>query len=281
MDIAIIGPGAIGSTFAFQLSRAGHEVTVVARGNRLEQLLRDGAIVKSTGERCAVRVADALAPTTPYDLVLVTVLATQVSAVLPALRASAAKHVMFMFNTFEPLDPLVDAVGPSRFVMGFPGGVFCLLQDGRITPQIRSGTTVGDDAWARVFSDAGIPTVVEPDMQSWLRTHAALVYPLMASSVLALGRGAGLSWREASDHGAAVAAGVQIVRGLGNHLVPPRLGTLLGLPGPLWTMAVWLFSRTRMARELGALGAAEPRMLADMMRDARPELAAPIERVRP
>jgi len=31
MQIAIIGPGGIGSTFAFRLSRAGHDVTVIAR----------------------------------------------------------------------------------------------------------------------------------------------------------------------------------------------------------------------------------------------------------
>ncbi|WP_437548032.1 2-dehydropantoate 2-reductase N-terminal domain-containing protein [Sorangium sp. So ce367] len=35
MRIAIIGPGAIGSTFAHALARAGHDVTVIARGQRL------------------------------------------------------------------------------------------------------------------------------------------------------------------------------------------------------------------------------------------------------
>ena len=45
LRIAIIGIGGIGSTFAFQLVRAGHhEVTAVARpgSRRLEQLKRDG-----------------------------------------------------------------------------------------------------------------------------------------------------------------------------------------------------------------------------------------------
>jgi 2-dehydropantoate 2-reductase len=36
MQIAIVGPGSIGSTFAFWLSEAGHDVTVIARGTRLE-----------------------------------------------------------------------------------------------------------------------------------------------------------------------------------------------------------------------------------------------------
>lgn len=47
MHIAIVGPGDIGSTFAFQLAQAGHDVTVVARRARLAQLRRDGAVVRA------------------------------------------------------------------------------------------------------------------------------------------------------------------------------------------------------------------------------------------
>jgi len=36
--------------------------------------------------------------------------------------------------------------------------VFSRLIDGKIDPQVRQGTTVGDAAWAKVFSAAGIPT---------------------------------------------------------------------------------------------------------------------------
>ena len=93
---------------------------------RLEQLQREEGILLATGERAAVQVSAALDPTTPWDLVLVTVLAPQVSAVLPALQDSAAKTILFMFNTFEPLDPQREAVGPSRFAFGFPAGLFAL-----------------------------------------------------------------------------------------------------------------------------------------------------------
>lgn len=62
MKIAILGPGGIGSTFAFQLARAGHDVTVVARGARLAYLEREQAIVKDTGERAAVRVQGPSSP---------------------------------------------------------------------------------------------------------------------------------------------------------------------------------------------------------------------------
>ena len=119
MKIAIVGAGGIGSTFAVQLARSRHDVTLVARGKRLAQLESAGGVTTSAG---LVRVLTAakLDETVPWDLVLVTVLAFQVDALLPALGASAAKQVMFMFNTLDPLDRLREAVGPERFAFGFP-----------------------------------------------------------------------------------------------------------------------------------------------------------------
>mgnify|MGYP001554500509 CR=1 FL=1 len=78
LKIAVVGPGAIGSAFAYRLARAGHDVTVVGRGKRLEELERDGAIVLVDGERAAVTAAATLDATTAWDVVLVTVPATQV-----------------------------------------------------------------------------------------------------------------------------------------------------------------------------------------------------------
>ena len=281
MQIAIVGPGAIGSTFAFQLSRAGHAVTVVARGARLQQLLRDGAIVLVSGDRAPVTVAAALDTAIAYDLVLVTVLAPQVAAVIPALRLSAARKVMFMFNTFEPIDPMRGAVGAERFAFGFPGGVFVLLQAGRISPQIRRGTTVDDASCAALFTSAGIPTVVDDDMQSWLRSHAAMVAPLMAIGVRVHASGSGISWRDAGFHADAFYAGLRIVRAMGNDVRPRAIAMFEHLPRSFATWLLWMMSRTRMLRDLGALGSAEPRMLIDMMSRAAPGLAAPLAAIYP
>ncbi len=131
MKIAIVGTGSIGSTFAFQLARSAHDVTVIARGERLEQLQAERAIVTVSGERATVSVSAALDPATDYDLVLVTVLAPQVDSVLPSLQASAAKTVMFMFNTFESLDLLRNAVGKERFAFGFPA-ILASLPGGKL-----------------------------------------------------------------------------------------------------------------------------------------------------
>ena len=141
LGIAIVGVGNIGSTFAFQLARiGGHDVTVVARpgSKRLEQLRRDGAIVDVKGERASVHVTDALDEQASFDLVIVTLLAHQVDAVLPALRRSAAGCIQFMFNTFDP-ERLRDAVGRERCAFGMNFVQATLDGDGRLKATIGAG----------------------------------------------------------------------------------------------------------------------------------------------
>ena len=281
MNIAILGTGAIGSAFAFHLSKAGHTVTTIARGPREQQLRAENAIVLTSGERAAVTVAGQLDTSITYDLVIVTVLAPQVAAVLPALKASAAKTVMFMFNTFDSLEPLIESVGRRRAAFGFPMGILGRLIDGKLKHQVRSGTTVGDAQWAKLFTDAGISTVVEKDMQSWLRAHAALVIPLMASSVKVVEKNAGNTWAEASAYATALETGLRTVRDMGHTLTPGFLGALLMLPRFVNTLFIWALSRLEMTRELGALGPAEARMLIDMMHKAVPEKSGPLLAIKP
>jgi len=282
MNIAILGTGAIGSAFAYQLAKAGHSVTTIARGKREQQLRRDNGVVLSTGERATVEVAGELDVSRPYDLVLVTVLAPQVAAVLPALQASAAKQIMFMFNTFESLEPLSAAVRPERFLMGFPMGILGrLLDDGSLKYRVQSGTTVGDSAWAKTFTDAGIKTDVELDMHSWLRAHAALVIPLMASALSVVKRGGGNTWSEAGAYADAFDAGFRIVRELGHPIRPGFVAVLAGFPTFVLRFVIWAMSRTQMQRELGLLGPAEPRMLIDMMTAAAPGKTAQLIAIRP
>lgn len=221
MKIAILGTGAIGSTFAFQLARHAHDVTVIARGKRLEQLQAEQAIVTVTGERAAVTVSAALDPAINFDLVLVVVLASQVDAVLPTLEASAAKTVMFMFNTLAPLSRLRDVVGQERFAFGFPA-ILASLTDGKLKSKAfahPASSITTDAVWAKVFSDAGIPTIVYNDIEAWVHTHAVVMVPMMAISWVAHTRQTGVSWTEARTYALALREGFALVQQLG---IPSR-----------------------------------------------------------
>ena len=137
LSIAVIGAGAIGSTFAYQLAQSGHAVTVVARpdSRRLEQLRRDRGVVRKTGERAEMQVADRLDEQTAYDLVIVTTLAHQVEVILPALQRSSALCIHFMFNMLHP-ERLQAEVGAQRCTFGMPFIMARLDADGRLDSTI-------------------------------------------------------------------------------------------------------------------------------------------------
>lgn len=284
MKIAVLGAGGIGSTFVVQLVKASHEVTVVARGARLEQLDRAGGVATLGGSTARARVAAALPTDEAFDLVLVSVLASQVDAVLPALAKSAARRIMFMFNTFEPLDRLRDAVGSERFTFGFPSILARVDEHGLLHADIqRRGmlTTVTDGALARVFSSAGIPTVVTEDMVSWLRAHAAAIVPFMLAVGEAHASKAGISWQKADLLAEAMAEGFALVRALGHSLIPPEVAVLSRLPRAAVALALWTATRAPSLRAMGAGGMREPVALIDaMVATAQTDLPA-LRSVRP
>ena len=54
--IGIVGSGAIGGHFAARLSRAGHVVSMLARGRTLEAIRQHGLRYATTGEEYSVAV---------------------------------------------------------------------------------------------------------------------------------------------------------------------------------------------------------------------------------
>ncbi|WP_375382852.1 ketopantoate reductase family protein [uncultured Sphingomonas sp.] len=270
LHIAVVGAGQIGSTFAFQLARAGgHEVTVVARPGspRLAQLRRDGGIVTRKGDRAAVRVLDALDESTSYDLVIVTLMAHQVDAVLPALRQSRAECVQFMFNVFEP-ERLAAAVGTERCSFGMPFVQARLDADGRLDPVIGAGgqkTLMGRQRWVDVFAAAGLPAALEPDMPLWLRCHAPLCVAFESVSVSGERRSGGVSWSEASILARGLKACFSLIEEQGS-VVYPRSKRLMYRSPTAGVAAMLLgLSRIRSFRELLATGEAECCALVDDM----------------
>jgi 2-dehydropantoate 2-reductase len=283
MKIVVVGAGRIGSAFAFRLRRAGHDVVVVARGVRLDLLRREGAIVSVSGERAPVQVVAALDVSIPYDLVLVTVLGHQVDSLLPVLRASAGKTVMFMFNTFENIDRWRDAIGAGRFAFGFPN-IIAFLVDGKLRSVVDGPgmvTTLTSAPWAALFKQAGLPTEVELDMNSYLRSHVAFVVPTMVAGLLTWQRRTDLTWTEASRLTGALKEGLSLVQGLGHTPKPGFVALLAWLPSFVLTPLLWVAGRTRAVKDLGEFGPAEVRVLIDAMADAAPGKATKLLSIRP
>ena len=270
LQIAVVGVGGIGSAFAFQLARTGrHQVTAVARPGslRFEQLKRDGGVVNTKLEWAELGVADRLDEQVPYDLVLVTLLAHQVEAILPALQRCRAKAILFMFNNFEP-EQLRDAVGAERCSFGMPFLQASLDGDGKLTAKIGAGgqkCKISNQAWVDVFNAAGLPAVVEPKMFLWLRCHVPLGAAFESVSVAAMRRGGGASWKEALVIARGARESFTLIQRLGYHLYPSGKAFLHA--SPTWVLAsiLWSLSRISSFRELLATGLNECRALIDVL----------------
>ena len=281
LRIAVLGVGNIGSAFAFQLARTGgHDVTVIARPGsvRLAQLERDQAIVDIKGERASVRVAGKLDEKTPYDLLVVTLLAHQAELVLPDLQRSAAGCIQFMFNTFQP-ERLQAAVGPERCAFGMPFVQATLDGDGRLKVAIGAGgqkSIMSRQRWVDVFNAAGLPAALEPQMPLWLRCHVPLCVAFESVSVAGVRRGGGASWGEVLVLSRGVHASFALIKALGYEVYPAAKKRIDA--SPVWVMAtmLWFMSRIRSFRELLATGAAECSALVDAMLLAAPLAETPV-----
>jgi 2-dehydropantoate 2-reductase len=271
LSIAVVGAGAIGSTFAFHLARAGHDVTAIARpgSGRLHQLQRDQGVVLVSGEKAGLRVADRLDEDAAYDLVLVTLLAHQVDAVLPALERSRAAAIQFMFNNFDP-PRLSHAVGHGRCSFGMPFVMSTLRDDGRLQTTVNPGqkTLHGHARWAELFSAAGLPSAFEVDMILWLRCHVPMCIAMESVCVTAHRRGGGATWREALVVGRGLKACFAIIKALGFPLYPSSKSMLASCPVWMLACVLWLVSRVPSFRLLLSQGLLECRALADVLASA-------------
>src|SRR5688572_18387071 len=144
MKICVYGAGAIGGLMAAWLSRAGHEVSVVARGAQLDAIRRDGLRVqgKDKTESFRIKADSDPAKLGPQDYVLVTVKAQSLTSVAEMIGPLLGKDTSivtamngvpwwFLNMRLESLDPggkLSRAI-PTERVVG------CVIHLAASTPE--------------------------------------------------------------------------------------------------------------------------------------------------
>ena len=86
--ILIFGAGVIGSLYGALLAEAGYDVSIYARGRRLESLTRGGLLYKRKGKirKAPVNILSRLEVEDRYDLVFLTVRENQLHAALDEIR---------------------------------------------------------------------------------------------------------------------------------------------------------------------------------------------------
>ena len=188
MRILIFGAGVIGSLYGAILAEAGYDVSVYARGCRLECLTRDGLLYKRKGKirKAPVRVLSKLEAKDCYDLILLTVRENQLHAALEELRQNVSPTIVTMVNSLETHDSWEAICGAGRIIPAFPGaggGFDGNVLDAALTPRLIQPTTIGktggrEKDLARVLHRAKIPCQIVPDMHAWQLCHLAMVVPI-------------------------------------------------------------------------------------------------------
>jgi 2-dehydropantoate 2-reductase len=194
MRILVYGAGVIGSLFSGRLAASGKDVTVLARGRRLEELRLNGIVLSMPGvpaeERVPVKILEQLAPDDLFDYILVVMQRTQVDSILPILARNCSKNIVFVVNTAGGYEKWAQAIGNERLMIAFPSaggervgskvvyfigkGILRAFQtttfgeyNGRKTERVRQLITA--------FRHAGIPSVFCNDMDACQKTHVAMV----------------------------------------------------------------------------------------------------------
>ncbi len=285
MRLLVYGAGVTGSLFSARLHEAGHDVSLLARGERLAVLRRHGVQI-AEGDSPAVRrvpVPVVEHPAGRYDLIAVFVRTHQVDAVLESL-AGLEGDVLFLLNWAAGPEPLGTVIGHDRVLLSFPTTAGTMDGDavryrpptfitrrvpmpigephGRVTPRL--------ERIVRAFRAAGINATAEPRMDAWLKTHAAFVVPL-GQAVLAAG-----GPRALADDPDAVRGMIRLIRqnlaALPTRLVPRGFVALQTLPEGLLAAVLRRFLRSPTAAHSGlesatpATEAAELERLAEQMR---------------
>lgn len=252
MDILIYGAGVLGSLYALRLHEAGHKVTLLARGQRLEDLRQHGLVLENadTGERntAEVRLIETLPPNEPFDWALVVLRKNQVASILPALAANQTiPNIAFLVNNAAGAGEMVAALGAERVVLGFPGAggrregavVHYRMMAGKVQP-ITLGELDGQPSLrllrlANALEGAGLPVTICNNMDAWLKTHVALVSP-MANAIYLAG---GDNQRLARTRDGiimmvrAIREGLQVLEALRIPITPGHYNVLKWIPEPL------------------------------------------------
>jgi len=204
MKICVVGAGAIGGFIAGHLARAGHDVSVVARGAQLAAIGANGLTVRKGGDgftaRC--RASDDPVRLGAQDVVFLTLKAHDVAAMLPRVAPLLGAETVLVpaingipwwyfhkeGGTFDGspvrcLDPdgrLLAAVDPSRIV-GAVVQVAVHVPEPGVAEQISPAAAfiLGEPdgsasaratAVARAMSDAGLKTDVTPKIRDAIWT---------------------------------------------------------------------------------------------------------------
>lgn len=211
MKILIYGAGVIGCTYGWQLSQAGHDITMLVRQGKKQQLAESGIDIYCTDFRGSEKriietvfrpdIIEELSPQNDFEYIIVSVNCIHLKEILPVLSASVGKaHILFFQNIWDDFDEIAKYLSTEKYFFGFPFMVGGGRNDGSINSVISglkySHTPLGEVSGAitprlqkiaEVLKNANLKPIVSTQIKIWLITHYAIAASLSAGIMSAGG----------------------------------------------------------------------------------------------
>lgn len=195
MRILVYGAGVLGSYLAHELVRGGHNVTMLARGRRAEELEKNGNVIRHYFQFQTtvnhVKVIRELQPDDVYDLIFVVMKYPDFEAVLPALAANHSSHIVIMGNNASPgeMEKYLQTHSPVAKKVAFAfQSIAGWRENGRVisvrgpSTKINVGGLGGELSWRSVIDQALVNTkykwTYQNNMNEWLKSHFVMILAL-------------------------------------------------------------------------------------------------------
>lgn len=212
MKILIYGAGIVGTTYGWQLSKAGHEITVLVRPEKKQSIKEEGIPIHCAdfrGEQKEIEevvfkpdVIDSLSADNDFEYIIVTANNLHLKEILPILSKSVGNaHILFFQNMWvDDLDSINKYIPEKQYFFGFPfmvgGGrdVGCIYS--AISGLKQSHTPLGEpngeiservQKIAKAFEEANLKPIIYNEIKIWLITHYAVAAGLSAGIMKAKG----------------------------------------------------------------------------------------------
>lgn len=194
MRIVVIGVGAVGGWFGGRLVQAGHEVTLVARGETLTALREDGLRLNDE-EAIPVRAVATTAEAGRQDAALLCVKVTQHTDLAPLIDGLGDTPIALTQNSVEVPGLVADHAGTERTWPGVVRGFFHHAGPARV--EFHGGPISFDvGTWdggvdkrlgvlAAALRDARVTATVRPDARALVWEKAMFVVAFGALGAVA------------------------------------------------------------------------------------------------
>ncbi len=245
MRIAVYGAGVIGSYLAHTLIQADHDVTMIARGKRYEELQTKGIEIRHYFQRKEtvdpVKVIYNLEKTDIYDLIFVVMQYGQFQSVLPILAENNSENIVLMGNNASAADMrdfiCTNSKTRKKVAFGFQTSGGMRTETGKVLSIHGGGNVLIGELEAK---KAVYPLVqkalgknhkvrYQEEMDAWLKTHYVYIAAMNATHYIYEDNLKKLSKDKQAlkDMAAAIGEGFDVLEKLGYSITPAIQGKMI------------------------------------------------------